>query len=366
MASHLKKLITTAMLLTVAYLLLTFLHDREASWYNTQERDLQSTEEPHKLAGRPGKNSMIIMGKPVRTLATLSHQITEKVKKFVFFVGYPRSGHNIIGALIDAHPHMVVSNEFFLFQRFGEFNGVHNGTWKENLFNLLYQKSARDTRKIRATPKKGYTLKVEGLWRGKFDNSIDVIGDESGGNTTMEYMKGKEMFVKNFRKLQQEIGIPIRVIHAIQNPFDMIATGMVNPHSNLKALHYANLLGNSTEKIAAQKKVNRSEEMDKRIEYTFRMFDAVAEMTKTVFGRDSVLDVHNYDLVDNPRGTILKIFNFLEVEASEHFLDVCAEKVFKSVSQSRNLVVWTPEQKERLLRRMKDYKWLDRYSFTSD
>ena len=56
------------------------------------------------------------------------------------------------------------------------------------------------------------------------------------------------------------------------------------------------------------------------------------------------------------------IFDFLEVDTTEHYLDACAGKVFKSESRSRNMVVWTPEQIEMVERRMKKYESLSRYS----
>ena len=61
-----------------------------------------------------------------------------------------------------------------------------------------------------------------------------------------------------------------------------------------------------------------------------------------------------------------RIFDFLEVDTTEHYLDVCAKKVFKSESRSRNVVAWTPEQIEIVERRMKGYEMLNRYSFTSE
>ena len=49
----------------------------------------------------------------------LSRELVDGVKKFVFFVGY---GHSIIGSLMDAHPHVAISNEFFLFTKFNVLN----------------------------------------------------------------------------------------------------------------------------------------------------------------------------------------------------------------------------------------------------
>lgn len=77
------------------------------------------------------------------------------------------------------------------------------------------------------------------------------------------------------------------------------------------------------------------------------------------------MDVHNIDLVSNPRGTISRIFEFLELEPTEHYLDMCEKKVYKSESRSRNLVVWTPEQIKLVETRMRGFEVLNRYNFTS-
>jgi len=35
----------------------------------------------------------------------------DKVRTYVMFVGYPRSGHSLIGSLLDAHPNVVIAHE---------------------------------------------------------------------------------------------------------------------------------------------------------------------------------------------------------------------------------------------------------------
>lgn len=49
---------------------------------------------------------------------SLSTQVINRVKKFMFFVGYQRSGHSIIGTLVDAHPHVVISNNLPFLKKF--------------------------------------------------------------------------------------------------------------------------------------------------------------------------------------------------------------------------------------------------------
>ena len=106
--------------------------------------------------------------------------------------------------------------------------------------------------------------------------------------------------------------------------------------------------------------------MDLMIQKVFRQIDAVAEIIPDILGEENVLEVHSSELVHNPKKTISEVLGFLGVEPTEHYLDVCAEKVFNSVSRSRDLVVWTPEQIKNVEKRMRRHKMCDRYTFTSD
>ena len=56
---------------------------------------------------RSGKSEQ--RGSPALTQGVINH-----IKKFILFIGYPRSGHSIMGSLMDAHPHMVIAYEFLL------------------------------------------------------------------------------------------------------------------------------------------------------------------------------------------------------------------------------------------------------------
>ena len=38
------------------------------------------------------------------------------IKFYVFFVGVARSGHSIVGAVLDSHPHIVISHELNVFR----------------------------------------------------------------------------------------------------------------------------------------------------------------------------------------------------------------------------------------------------------
>lgn len=80
----------------------------------------------------------------------------------------------------------------------------------------------------------------------------------------------------------------------------------------------------------ASVKFNNSKILSDRIEHVFSRIHATHECME---GMNNVLEVHNRDLVHSPKETLQRIFNFLKVEVSEHFLEACAQKVFKSVSR---------------------------------
>ena len=281
----------------------------------------------------------------------LPPEIIKGIRKFVLFVGRARSGSSILGTLLDAHPHVIVSNELGL--KFLE------KPWsKTSLFNDLYSESVHDFHGSRRDTGKGYSLGVKGLWQGRYDDYIEVIGDKCAGAVLGLYLADKEKFVKYYYHLQQKLLVPILFIVPLRNPFDIIATRALSAkiqgsYAKLKRL-------NATKKVSLD-----SQTMLRNINFALDYFDSREEMIDLI-GRDNVLDVHNCDLVNDPRGSIARIFEFLEVEISENYLDVCSAKVFKSVSRSRDVLEWTPEQIETVEKRMKKHKVLDRYSFTSD
>ena len=296
----------------------------------------------------------------------LSPHVIKGVKTFVFFVCHSRSGHSIIGSLMDAHPHVVIAHEYFLFSMFPQLNQVQDQTWKSHLFNELSQQNVEDPLGWRSDFKKGYTLEVKNFWQGKFDKYIEVIGDKSGGKTLLMYRKNSEAFKRNFLKLQQELSMPIRVIHAVRNPFDVIAAKANFVVSNVS--EYVKLKhALQTAPLSSRPKLNVWDGKVLHItRCVFREVHAIVEMIEEVFGRENVLEVHNCDLVSNPKGTLSRIFQFIEVDTSEEFLDVCAEKVFKSVSRSRDTIEWSPQLIEMVETNMEQYEMFSRYNFTSD
>ena len=105
---------------------------------------------------------------------TKEHQpIFNDVSYFVMFVGYPRSGHTLIGSLLDAHPHAIIANEFDVigeWQLWSEKNKTRN-----YLFSQLYKTSQEDALTgYRSMNPHRYSYHVPKQWQGRFKAPLKV------------------------------------------------------------------------------------------------------------------------------------------------------------------------------------------------
>ena len=111
----------------------------------------------------------------------------------MFFIGTGRSGHSIVGSLMDAHPHAIITHEYGVFTKWKEFYNP-NQNWTGRLFRILIDKSRYSVSGSRNMSNKGYTLTVDNLWQGKFNNTLEVLGDQYGEGICILYLKNKTLF----------------------------------------------------------------------------------------------------------------------------------------------------------------------------
>ena len=101
------------------------------------------------------------------------------------FIGYPRSSHSLVGAILDAHPEIIIPHEYNLLQQWNLYRSPELETQnlqKYALFYHLHQRSMKQARLgIRPRPEKSwvhgefdYNYNVQGLWQGKYDKRIKV------------------------------------------------------------------------------------------------------------------------------------------------------------------------------------------------
>jgi len=284
----------------------------------------------------------------IPTFASLPQNVVDEVKSFVFFLGHARSGHSIVGSLLDAHPHIVLGHEVDVFTQLSE------KLIAPNRFDILNSIWVCPKNKIRFSSSKGYRLFVDGLYGGTYSEYIEVMGDKTAGATTEMLVYNPKEWMKAFKILKSFIG-SVKAIQVIRNPYDNIATGIL--YTFLKEDEFA-LAKNSNKAFSVKSNLVQ--------QYTTEYF----KRHQTIFSAQQILKfdllvIHSRDLIKNPRETIVKMCNFLGVTCSDNYLNVCTNKVFINESKTRYLLKWTDSQLNKIQQNIMRYKELDDYTFNS-
>ena len=107
--------------------------------------------------------------------------------------------------------------------------------------------------------------------------------------------------------------------------------------------------------------VNKPQQLDAAIKYYFNSATANQRIRK-LYG-DAVLDISGEEIVLRPRETIQKLCDHLGVTCSEEYIEQCSKILYATPSITRNTVVWSKEQKNRVTDMIKNYPFLKNYSF---
>lgn len=269
-----------------------------------------------------------------------------------------------MGSFLDAHPNIALSFAFFLFRNLlkrGDEIGNLDGLLRDKtlFFNIIYERSYHYSLVSRRNNKKGYTLDVPELWSGRFDGNLKVIGDKSALPTTLGYSNSSPAYFKErYDCLQRSVSIPLLGIHVVRNPFDMIST-----HFLYNSLNYS-WKKEATEKWLIKNKYQNDSRLEKLIDFFFDKAKSVQEMVPLCGMK--ILEVHNEDLVKDPRKELLRMCEFLGVGCPEEYLQKCESKSYRNVSRTRDKVHWPSHLRDRVKERIKEYSFFRGYSFEED
>ena len=289
----------------------------------------------------------------------LPQTVVDRVKTFVFFLGNAQSGHSIVASLMDSHPHVVISHQLELFDKLSS-NGLHSPI-KSAVFNAVWEDSRQAINasgmknSMRTYSNKRHTLLVDGLYQGRYLDYIDVIGDKKVESTAEMFYTKPDNWSTVFNILKS-LGVTLKVIHVIRNPYDNIAKMLL---LSPPEVHRLFTIVKKTNKTYKQFTVRN----DDKIQQYFLNHQAVVDVKKR-YDLD-VIEIHGKDLISNPRSTLMKMCNELGVTCSDKYLDICSNKIFKSESRTRDKIKWTDRQLKRIQQNIKKYDCLKGYSFDS-
>jgi len=241
------------------------------------------------------------------------------VRSFLLFVGHPRSGHSLVGALLDAHPQMVVSHELDALKY------VELGYRRDQLLTLVIEHARANAAAGRR--ESGYSYAVPGQWQGRWRDLL-LVGDKRGRMTTDRLAARPELI----DQLAATVQMPVRVVQVVRSPWDNVATMSTRGTAPI-------------------------EDQARRYRELCETVDAVAAR----LGEGGVHRLYHEDLVaDTPRA-LRGLCDHLGVPAPDDWLAACDGVVFPSPRRTRDGVTWTPAARAALEELVAATPWLARY-----
>jgi len=251
------------------------------------------------------------------------------VHTFVIFLGIGRSGTTLLGALLDAHPNMVIARQQNIFKYLYPFSFS-----RERIFRLLV-KNAFDQASGGNPGGGGYTYAVAGQFQGNSDR-IEVIGDKSMAAQSVEWLTARPELIE---RLIGTIKTRVKILHVIRNPFDTIARRSLRRRVSLEKI--------SREYFALSHQMRG-------------LFTRIESNGTLQVGR---IPLHLEDLIRSPEEELSKICESLGVQPLPSYLEACSGIVHAKPRLAREEVSWPVPLIREIQLETESLPWLKRYSF---
>ena len=255
-----------------------------------------------------------------------------KIQTFVMFIGYPRSGHSLIASLLDAHPNIIIGMEW------GVMSHMRMGYNQDQIFYSILNNSKAFNKRMKNVWT-GYSYHVDNMWQGRF-SELQVIGDKLGGRTSMMIRETPGLL----EQLEDIIDKPLKFIHVIRNPYDVITT--------------------MTKRSFERKGEKGALKTIHLLPFIKSYFDRVE--TISWFKRNSqveMFDLYQEDFIKDPDKVLRDLLNFINVDIVDNYLQTCSKIVYKQPNKSRFDIEWTNELVNFVQDEINKYSFLDKYSY---
>jgi len=258
------------------------------------------------------------------SLVGASQHHLDDVEAYCMFLGYARSGHSLLGSLLDAHPNAVIAHELDALRYF------RLGFTRKQVYSLILENSRRFAAGG-CQAKVDYDYAVPNQYQGRYER-LQVIGDKKGGRTTRR-LAGNPALLERMRR---RVGIRLRVIHVVRNPYDNIAT-----------MHH---------------RTGEGRPLGEKVEYYLSLCETVSRL-KQRLAPDELIDVRHEDVVARPEPSLTRVGTFLGLEMSTDYLRDCSSLLFPSPSRTRDRAPWTAALLDQVEREIQRHEFLQGYSF---
>ncbi|MDR3638800.1 MAG: sulfotransferase [Isosphaeraceae bacterium] len=252
--------------------------------------------------------------------------------QLLYIIGFGRTGHSILGAMLDAHPNIQVCNDGYHFDA------------TANIVQTLIDGSAQRAATLRyphsekwdGSNAPDYDYKMPGWWQGKNDGRLDVIGFKSAHGSVLMHNMGDLDLVN--RLVLQPSKLPVKMIVPCRNPYDTIAS-----FAHLMRIDQPSRIAFFTEDL--------------------RKHWEVVDHYVGIVGKENTLWTHHEDFVSDPAACLTGILDFLSVSAPTGYLAACKARAFTAQRQTRHLYgPWSADEKAVVDALIRERSELSRYA----
>ncbi len=256
------------------------------------------------------------------------------VHSFCLFIGHGRSGSTLVGALLNAHRNVVLSNELDVLHY------AERGLPRNDLFNHV-RLTARSQARHGSTGGGGYAYAVPDQWQGRHDH-IHIIGDRKAGATAIQLYRNPELL----RRLQDVVQLPLRFVCVVRNPFDSLTT---------------------TFKRTSHRATKSGDEYLRALVETYFNRWAAVEFVFNELGEDHVIFVRHDAVLEDTESRLAELCEFLRIDADPGYLASCAGIVRRKPSITRHSpeCEWPSDLIDDVHERMSKLRWLEGYAWDS-
>jgi hypothetical protein len=247
----------------------------------------------------------------------------DRVERFCLFVGYPRSGHSIVGALLEAHPDAVIAHELNAAPL------ILAGCARDELYARIVARARWFHRRGSRT---NYDYRVPGQWQGRH-RTLRVIGDKRGGAVTRALAEHPDLLAR-VRHLTR---VPLRLIHVVRDPLDNVAA------------------------IARWHDMTLADAAD----YYFAHCATMAHIDE-LCAQGELLTIAHEDFVRDPMSTLRELCVFLDLDPDPSWLASCSGVVFPAPTRSGQKIDWPDGLDARVAERARAFRQLARYALADD
>lgn len=146
-------------------------------------------------------------------------------ESFCVFVGHPRTGSTLVGAVLDAHPDVVLAHQILAVRML-----LRDRMPRDEVFARIAESSAAAPFAHDERMRNGYRYHVRGQWQGRW-RTPRVLGDKNAGMTA-RFLGVAPPDVRAANRaprlevIERLVGCPLRLVRVVRRPEDTVTSIM--------------------------------------------------------------------------------------------------------------------------------------------